>query len=513
MINVSNEYKQYVSTHSAFSVKNKIIVDGVEYLGDVLKTFPKISHSSTKICGSFPKKTVSFEIYDLNNELDFEGKEIQVYKGMMLNGTPYYVKQGIFIPKKENITTNISGRSIVFDNVEDRTQFLEDKYTSELDWSNNQTHTGLEIVQEICTKKSLNLKSSNFSFANYQFKQPNFDETITFREVLARLGEIGGETVIFDYNGDLEFKAQHVTNDTISRRKYQRVSIEKSITINSVILGKDGINDDIKYPENMLDENRVNLKILDNPFVDLYREEMIADVASHLIGLTYAPFELDNFTDGFMYELNDVVSVLDRNGNTLRAVIGSIESSSRLKSNIKLSKESELKTDYKIAGSVRESIKDVKVDVDHINNEVRMIASSTDELEGRLQQAEFTLDTQSARIQVMSTNIDENGNVTEVKTQSYTLNEDGFTIDDGSGYKSVDDTTGKYYYDNDAMVGKYTKDGSVQKDMALFGKYYYGIDEILDVANFKPDDAMFVAEKYLDDNNEEAFGHFFNGLD
>lgn len=512
MINVSNEYKQYVSTHSAFSVKNKIIVDGVEYLGDVLKTFPKISHSSTKICGSFPKKTVSFEIYDLNNELDFEGKEIQVYKGMMLNGTPYYVKQGVFIPKKENITTNISGRSITFNNVEDKTQFLEDQYTSELDWSDNQTHTGLEIVQEICTKKSLTLKNSNFAYANYQFKQPNFDETTTYREVLARLGEIGGEIVIFDYNGDLEFKSQYTTNDTISRRRYQKVSVEKTITINSIILGKNGINDDIKYPENMLDENRVNLKILDNPFVDLYRSEMIADVASHLIGITYAPFELDNFIDGFIYELNDVINVLDRNGNTLRAVIGNIESSSRLKSNIKLSKESELKTDYKIAGSVRESIKDVKVDVDHINNEVRMIASATDELEGRLQQAEFTLDTQGARIQVMSKNINEEGDVTALKTTSYELSEDGFIIDDGSGFKSVDDTTGKYYYDNGVMTGKYTKDGSVQKDMALFGKYYYGIDEDLDVENFTTDDAMFVAQKYTDANGEECFGHFYNGV-
>ena len=100
MISVSSDYKNYISNNLSVSAKNKIIVDGVEYLGNVLKTYPKISHSTSKICGSFPAKTVSFEIYDLNNSLDFENKEIEVYKGLMLNGTPYYVKQGVFIPQK-----------------------------------------------------------------------------------------------------------------------------------------------------------------------------------------------------------------------------------------------------------------------------------------------------------------------------------------------------------------------------------------------------------------------------
>ena len=61
------------------------------------------------------------------------------------------------------------------------------------------------------------------------------------------------------------------------------------------------------------------------------------------------------------------------------------------------------------------------------------------------------------------------------------------------------------------MIGKYTKDGSVQKDFALFGRYYYGIDENLDVENFTKDDAMFVAQLYEDGNGEDCFGHFYNG--
>ncbi|MBQ3422911.1 MAG: hypothetical protein IJH34_14940, partial [Romboutsia sp.] len=195
MISSSNAYKTQLNSN-ALSPKSKIVVDGVEYLGDVIKDFPKIKYSSTKFIGTFPVKTVSFSIYDIENEIDFENKEIEVYKGLVVNNSIEYLKQGIFIPKASDIKTNISERTISFSNVQDRTQLLETAYTSQLDWTNDQRHTGLEIVQEICTRHSITLKSNTFSFANYSFKQPNFSETITDRGVIAALAEIGGEIAI-----------------------------------------------------------------------------------------------------------------------------------------------------------------------------------------------------------------------------------------------------------------------------------------------------------------------------
>ena len=130
----------------------------------------------------------------------------------------------------------------------------------------------------------------------------------------------------------------------------------------------------------------------------------------------------------------------------------------------------------------------------------------------RLTKAESTLTTHGARLDIVSTNIDpETGDVLSLKRMNYEMGGNGFIIDDGSGFKSVANTTGQYYYDNNTMTGKYTKDGSVQKDMALFGKYYYGVQETVNVETFSKDDAMFVAELYTDANNEVGFGHFYNG--
>ena len=412
MISVSNNYKNHVINNNSFSSKNKIVVDGVEYLGDKLKTYPKVSHSSTKICGSFPSKTVSFEIYDLNNELDFVGKEIEVYKGLVVDGDVEYVKQGIFIPQKENITTSISNRTIKIENAPDRSQFLDDIYESNLDWSTN--HTGLEIVNEICTKKGLTLKSESFNFTNYSFRQPNFPSNITYREVLSRIAEIGGEIVIFDSNGYLEIKSQFITGDTFNRSKYVNLSKEKQITYNSVVLGKKGINDDIKYPTNMLDDNRVSKRIEDNPFVDLYREDMIEDVAQYLIGFTYVPFEIKNITDGYMYELNDVINVIDRNNETLRAVITSIKNTSRIQSDISLSTKNSDTTNYKLAGSNQQSLANVLLNVDHINNQITEVVSKTEQLEQSIDILSADLD---SNIIVVSTD----GSNKPFQTKSYTI--------------------------------------------------------------------------------------------
>ena len=389
MQTVSNSYKEYLNTSLSISPKSKIVVDGVAYEGDVIKTSPKISHSNSSFIGGFTAKTVSFDIYNLNNNLDFENKEITVYKGLVINGTIEWVKQGIFIPQAKDITNNVSTKVMTISNAQDRTQLLDDKYESSLDWTNNTTHTGLEIVQEICTKKNLTLETTDFAWANYSFKQPNFSETITNREVISRLAEIGGEVGLFGCNGGIQIKGQYTTGDTIQRKRYEKLSKENTYTVNTVVLGKKGIDDDIVYPETITTD-RVEFRIEDNPFVDLYRQEMIETVANYVIGKSYTPFKLDGFVDGFIYELNDVLSVVDRNGDTFNAVILDYSSSSRIKATIKAETQDKKTTNYNLAGSKQQAINEVKLQVDYINNTVTALSSKVEDLTDYLREVTGT---------------------------------------------------------------------------------------------------------------------------
>lgn len=377
---VSSNYKSVIDTSFALSPKYKVVIDNVEYLGDVIKEVPKISHSNTKFIGGFPTKNLSMEIYNLNNDLDIEDKEISVYKGFVINDTIEYVKQGVFIAKADKITTNISKKTITITNAQDRTQLLDDIYESSLDWSNDKTHTGLEIVQEICTKKGITLASNTFNFANYSFKQPNFTETTTNREVISRLAEIGGEIAFFNCDGNLVIKSQTITGDTINKHRYEKLSRENEFKVNTIVLGKDGVTDDIVYPKSITGD-RVEFKILDNPFVDLYREEMIEEVASCIVGMSYIPYNLTNVVDGYIYELNDVVQIVDKNNETFNAVILDISNTSRFKSDIKAAVLSTPTTDYNLAGSKKEGLNKVKVEVDHANNRITALAEEVKDIE------------------------------------------------------------------------------------------------------------------------------------
>lgn len=375
MYAISNDYKNLIETSLSLSPKSKIVVDNVEYSGSVLKTYPKISHKTTNMIGGFPTKTCSFEIYDINNNLDFEGKEITVYRGLDVNGTIEWIPQGIFIPSADKITTNISTKTIAFNGIQDKSQLFDSVYITNLTWLDGSTHTGLEIVQDICNTLGITLETTTFNLHNYSFKQPNFPSNITYREVINRLAEIGGSIASIGRTGGLVIKGQNSTGHSVARSRYGKLSKEKQFgPVNVVVLGKDGVDDDIVYPST-LPSNVVEWKILDNPFVDLYREEMIETVASYIIGQSIIPFELSDFVDGFYLDLNDTVQVTDKNGNTFNATLLNYESTSRIKSTVGAETQNTTTTNYNLAGSNKEAVRQVKDEVDHINGTITQIVS------------------------------------------------------------------------------------------------------------------------------------------
>lgn len=143
----------------------------------------------------------------------------------------------------------------------------------------------------------------------------------------------------------------------------------------------------------------------------------------------------------------------------------------------------------------------IKVTTDGIEQRVRQNA-------GAITETNTNLTAQGLTIDVLHTNIDNDGNINSVRTKEkhFTLNDDGLTIAGNSGFKSVSDETGTYYYNGTDKTGEYTKDGSKQKDLYLFGAYRYGMDDI-------DDTPMFVSQKYtkvVNGVSKQVVGHFLN---
>ena len=157
--------------------------------------------------------------------------------------------------------------------------------------------------------------------------------------------------------------------------------------------------------------------------------------------------------------------------------------------------------------------------IDNIEGSITLQAGQIDETNGRINETNLVIEKDGALLSVLAnnSNIDIeydgdtpiSGEVREVTTTTgFKFNADGMTIsDDSSNFYALHRNTGTYYYDGGIdptkIVGQYTKDGSKQKDLVLFGVYYYGMEEITDTP-------MFVTELYNDENGEECVGHFYN---
>ena len=157
-----------------------------------------------------------------------------------------------------------------------------------------------------------------------------------------------------------------------------------------------------------------------------------------------------------------------------------------------------------------------KTSIDNVEGAINLQAGEIDTANGRINETNLRIDKDGALLNVIANNsnidvrYDSEGNplsgeVREVTTTTgFTFNKDGMTIEDSdSQFKAQHKKDGTYYYDGDTIVGQYTKDGSKQKDLDLFGIYTYGKNDINDTP-------MFIAQLFTDSNGEECFGHFYN---
>lgn len=162
--------------------------------------------------------------------------------------------------------------------------------------------------------------------------------------------------------------------------------------------------------------------------------------------------------------------------------------------------------DTVIADYVENHITELKLTENEIKASVESVNSSVGGLNTTINRVEEITNDNSQVINVISTNIDKtSGEVREVTTTTgFKFNADGMTIDDGSGFKGEHTAKGTFYKDGETITGQYTKDNSKQKDLYLFGSYYYGMEKI-------DDTPIFIGQLYTDGKGEQGFGHFYNG--
>ena len=135
-------------------------------------------------------------------------------------------------------------------------------------------------------------------------------------------------------------------------------------------------------------------------------------------------------------------------------------------------------------------------------------------LNTKVRRAELKLTDYQAEINILHRNIDSEGNVTSVTTgKKYQFNDEGLKIGDSeSDFNTLMNNIGFYSKNGNVYLNKTDKDGSIYKDLAIYGTFYYGISEIIDIMNFTKNDANFM-QQLEEIDGELCNAHYWNGVE
>ena len=386
-------------------------------------------------------------------------------------------------------------------------------------------------LSTIATSIGLTLKTGDFANQDKVITQELYRGLgYTVRDVLDEISEATGGVICLDLNDELEVRYPNETNDTIDEEylKEDNVNFTKRYgPINSIVLSRSAESDNVylRDEESVTLNGLTEIKIIDNQIMNFNnRSEYLQGILDKLDGLTFWINEYDS-TGVTYYDLLDKYSV--KIGNTTYPCLmlyDEIDVSQGLKELVHTDEPKETKTDYTKADKTDRKINQTYIIVDKQNQTIENVCQNVEDVQedingdnGLLQRVSAVETKQTATdltINVISRNIDTTtGEIREVTTSNgYKFSSDGLNIyTDKESYNALINNKGTYYKDGDKILSQTTKDGTYTKDLVLYGKYYYGVDEDLEVANFKKDDAMFIAQKVTDNNNEECFSHFYNG--
>lgn len=279
--------------------------------------------------------------------------------------------------------------------------------------------------------------------------------------------------------------------------------------INSIVLSRSADSDSVylRDEQSVTENGLCEFKISDNQLMnDNNRSDYLQALLTQLDGIEYDIYDTELVGFG---ELNPLQGVtFSTGGKTYNSYVfnNEITLTSGYKQAIYTDMPEESVTDYKSASKTDKVINQVYIIARKQEGRIDEVVTQVNNTNSTLEEVRTSQTATERRVDILSTNIDGNGNITEVTTTTgFTFNAIGLEIA-GDGFKAQHTSQGTYYKDGDTIVGQYTKEGSKQKDLELFGTYYYGKNNINDVA-------MFVGQLYTDEDGETAFGHFLNKED
>lgn len=399
MYNPGGEYLSYIKDSIIRKPRSKIVVDGKTYTGlEHLVSFPKITHETEKMIGGFPAKTCEFEIYNLDGSLNLNGKEVQIYRGLDISDAKtVWVPMGLFYADGEDVTNNSTKRTIKFKGT-DRTRLFDSPFTKT--WDSGiipANYTLKALANKICDVCGVTLDSSTEkNILSFQTTEKiGVPENTTNRQVISWIAELSGCIPIISRDGQyLVFTRPTVkqyqydagqaydSGFYVDKRKYKTLSAEPLYgAINAVSFGHADYDDAYVYQDdtdvatNGLHEWQIN----DNALAENNKAELAPLVFDKIKGMKIYPFNLTDFIDDYLFDLNDGVCIKKKDGTLITTYVLGMSTTSRIRSKFKAGTQESSAADRNLAGSVKADMKSIKLSVDHINSRITAMAKESED--------------------------------------------------------------------------------------------------------------------------------------
>nr|DAJ05721.1 MAG TPA: protein of unknown function (DUF5047) [Caudoviricetes sp.] len=416
MYNPGGDYLTYIKDSIIRKPRSKIVVDGKTYTGlEHLVSFPKITHETEKMIGGFPAKTCEFEIYNLDGKLSLNGKEVQVYRGLDISDTKtVWIPMGLFYADGEDVTNNSTKRTIQFKGT-DRTRLFDSPFANVYSKGIIPADTVISTVAEkICAKHGLSINTATKSkIISYRFTEAvGTPEDTTDRQVIAWIAELSGCIPIISRDGQSLMFTRPTYKETVTeagktypsgsyadKRKYKTLSAEPLYgPINAISFGHADYDDAYVYQDDTdVETNGLHeWKINDNALAENDKSALAPKVFAIIKGMQIYPFELTDFIDDYLFDINDGIQIKKKDGAFVTTYVLGMNTTSRIRSVFKAGTQDSSSADRNLAGSVKLDMKKVKLSVDHINNQITALVKETDEKYSKLTQTVDGFETEIA---------------------------------------------------------------------------------------------------------------------
>lgn len=416
MYNPGGDYLTYIKDSIIRKPRSKIVVDGKTYTGlEHLVSFPKITHETEKMIGGFPAKTCKFEIYNLDGKLSLNGKEVQVYRGLDISDTKtVWIPMGLFYADGEDVTNNSTKRTIQFKGT-DRTRLFDSPFANVYSKGIIPADTVISTVAEkICAKHGLSINTATKSkIISYRFTEAvGTPEDTTDRQVIAWIAELSGCIPIISRDGQSLMFTRPTYKETVTeagktypsgsyadKRKYKTLSAEPLYgPINAISFGHADYDDAYVYQDDTdVETNGLHeWKINDNALAENDKSALAPKVFAIIKGMQIYPFELTDFIDDYLFDINDGIQIKKKDGTFVNTYVLGMNTTSRIRSTFKAGTQDSSAADRNLAGSVKLDMKKVKLSVDHINNQITALVKETDEKYSKLTQTVDGFETEIA---------------------------------------------------------------------------------------------------------------------